>query len=106
MGESFSDIGPEERDKIEALLATESQVFSIYVTARRATGQQDSFGGYLGARRPDDKEDMKGNALVRTVRSVVWRYNDGEEWRIIPLVRWEVLDYTPFEVLDFPDEDR
>ena len=104
--DGWGDIGPESRDVIEQLLTTQSQVFSIYVTARRATGQQDDFGGYRGARRPDEQEDMRGNALVRTIHSVVWRFNDGEEWRIVPLVRWEVLDYTPFEVQDFPDEDR
>jgi len=102
----WGDIGPEERDQIKQLTTTESQVFSLYVTARRATGQRDSFGGYRGARRSDEQEDQLGNALVRTVRSVVWRYNDGEEWRLVPLVRWEVLDYTPFEVQDFPEEGR
>ena len=102
----WSDLGPEARDSVEQLSTTQSQVFSLYVTARRATGQQDAFGGYRGARRGDEQEDRLGNALVRTVRSVVWRYNDGEEWRIVPLVRWEVIDYTPFEVQDFPDEDR
>ena len=74
--------------------------------ARRSTGQQDDFGGVLGGARRGEKEDRLGNAITRTVRSVVWRYQDGEEWKIVPLVRWEVLDYTPFEVLDYPDPDR
>jgi hypothetical protein len=102
----WDDLGPEARDRVEWLSKTQSNVFSLYVTARRATGQQDAFGGYRGARRGDEQEDLLGNALVRTVRSVVWRHNDGDEWRIVPLVRWEVIDYTPFEVQDFPDENR
>jgi type II secretory pathway pseudopilin PulG len=102
----WDNLGPEERTALGQLIGTESQVFSIYITARRATGQTDSFGGYRGALRDDDKEDMKGNALVRTVRSVIWRYNDGEAWKLVPIVRWEVLDYTPFEVQDYPDGRR
>ena len=102
----WDNIGPEARTELAQLISTESHVFSIFITARRATGQADSFGGYRGAPRDDDKEDLKGNALVRTVRSVVWRYNDGEEWKLVPLVRWEVLDHTPFEVQDYPDGNR
>lgn len=102
----WEGLGPEERDRVKQLLSTESRVFSIYVTARRATGQGDDFGGWRGVPRPGEREDEVGNALVRTVRSVVWRYQDGDEWRIVPLVRWDELDYTPFEVLDYPDDWR
>lgn len=102
----WSDVGPETREELQQLIDTQSDVFSVYVTARRATGQQDAFGGYRGARRASEREDQQGNALVRTVRSVVWRYKDGDDWKIVPLIRWEVIDYTPFEVLDYPDPDR
>lgn len=102
----WSDVGPEQREELAQLLDTQSNVFTIYVTARRATGRQDSFGGYRGSQRMDQREDMQGDALVRTVRSVVWRFQDGDDWKIVPLIRWEVIDYTPFEVLDYPDPDR
>jgi type II secretory pathway pseudopilin PulG len=104
--DAWSSLGAEERLELSQFIGTQSQVFSIYVTARRSTGQQDDFGGVLGGARRGEPEDRLGNAITRTVRSVVWRYQDGEEWKLVPLVRWEVLDYTPFEVLDFPDPDR
>ena len=103
---AYKNLSAEDRLELSQFVTTQSQVFSIFVTARRATGGQDDFGGVLGGRRPGIKEDQLGNALTRTVRSVVWRYQDGDEWKIVPLVRWEVLDYTPFEVLDYPDPDR
>jgi hypothetical protein len=103
---TYSNLGAEDRLELSQLIGTQSHVFSIYVTARRSTGRQDDFGGVLGAPQRGVKEDQLGNAVTRTVRSVVWRYQDGDEWKIVPLVRWEVIDYTPFEVLDFPDPDR
>jgi hypothetical protein len=102
----WESLGPEERERVLALLSTESQVFSIYVTARRATGAGDQFGGYRGAPPPGEQEDLQGGALVRTVASVVWRRQVEGEWQIVPLVRWDVLDYTPFEVQDYPETWR
>jgi hypothetical protein len=102
----WESLGPEERERVQALLSTESQVFSIYVTARRATGAGDQFGGYRGAPAPGEQEDLQGGALVRTVASVVWRRQQEGEWQIVPLVRWDVLDYTPFEVQDYPETWR
>jgi hypothetical protein len=96
----------EHRAELRRLIGTQSQVFSIFVTARRATGRSDDFGGVRGVPLPGEQEDRLGNAITCTVRSVVWRYQDGSEWKILPLVRWEVIDYTPFEVLDYPDPDR
>lgn len=104
--DGYERLEQKTRDRMASLLTVQSQVFSIYVTARRKTGTEEDFGGVLGARRAEEREDVRGKGLVRTVRCVVWRYNDGEETRIIPIVRWEVLDYTPFEVQDFPDENR
>jgi len=104
--DGYENLEQKTRDRMASLLTVQSHVFSIYITARRKTGSQEDFGGVLGARREEDREDVRGKGLVRTVRCVVWRYTDGDETRIIPIVRWELLDYTPFEVLDFPDEDR
>ncbi|HVS19665.1 MAG TPA: hypothetical protein VMT18_13760 [Planctomycetota bacterium] len=104
--DGWGSLSAENRLELSQFVKTQSQVFSIYVTARRSTGQQDDFGGVLGGARPGQQEDQLGNALMRTVRSVVWRYQDGDAWKIVPLVRWEVIDYTPFEVLDYPDPNR
>ena len=96
---------PDVRTEAEALLMTESAVFSIYVTARHSTAQE---GGRMGAfeNRADKEEyERQGTDIVRTVRMVVWRDSSGEETVIIPLLRWEVLGYSPLEVLDYPDED-
>jgi type II secretory pathway component PulK len=93
--------------RLAQLLSVRSQVFSIYVTARRKTGvDNNEMGALLGTQREDPREDVRGKGLVRTVRCVVWRYVDGEDVRLVPIVRWEVLDYTPLEVLDYPDENR
>lgn len=104
--DGFDRIDEALQTKMQQLLSVRSQVFSIYVTARRKTGSDEDFGGILGAQRDDTREEVRGRGLVRTVRCVVWRYVDGEDVRIVPIVRWEVLDYTPLEVLDYPDENR
>jgi hypothetical protein len=104
--DGYERLGDEEKDQLSQLLSTQSHVFSIFVTARKKTGTEEDFGGVLGAERQHEREDLQRKGQVRTVRSVVWRYKNGDEVRIVPIVRWEVLDYTPFEVQDYPDEDR
>ena len=107
--DSWEQIDDEIKGLVESRLRTTSDVFSIYITARRATAQEDEFASNtLGTRRERREQEIEsGAALLRTVRAVVWRRTSGEgEVDIIPLVRWEVLDYVPFEVLDFPDDDR
>jgi type II secretory pathway component PulK len=102
----YERIDPIYRTEMGQLLTTQSQVFTVYVSARKRTGAQDSFGGARGAPRQGEREDQLGNAIVRTVRAVFWRRQGGTEVELIPIVRWEVIDYTPFEVQDFPDPDR
>jgi hypothetical protein len=104
--DDWESLEPIVQGELQALLKTQSQVFSIYVTARKPTGEEqiDSF-----SRREDiEREEENWQGLVRTVRCVVWRRTVGEgEVEIVPISRWEVLDYVPFEVLDFPeDRDR
>ena len=101
----YERIDPIHRAEMGQLLTTQSQVFTVYVSARKRTSAQDSFGGVRGAPRAGEKEDQLGNAIVRTVRAVFWR-RGGAEVEIIPILRWEVVDYTPFEVQDFPDSGR
>jgi hypothetical protein len=102
----FSDLDVELKRELEQRLTTESQVFTIFITARRRTGGEESLSGYLGGGQERKEEESRGDTLVRTVRSVVWRRAGEEGVSIVPIIRWDVLDYTPFEVLDYPDEER
>jgi type II secretory pathway component PulK len=88
------------------LLTTQSQVFSIFVTARIVGADDKSRSEIRGPPQPGEHEDELGNALTVTVRAVVWRVTGEDGTTIVPIVRWEVLDYSPLEVLDYPDEDR
>jgi type II secretory pathway pseudopilin PulG len=100
--DGWDGLEPIVQGELKALLKTQSQVFSIFVTARKPTGEEqiDTF-----SRQADvEREEANWQGLVRTVRAVVWRRVVGEgEVEIVPIVRWEVLDYVPFEVLDFPE---
>jgi len=103
--DGWVNLEPIQQGELRNLLKTQSSVFSIFVTARRPTGEERISPD---SRREDiEREEVEGQGLVRTVRAIVWRRSteDGEV-EIVPLVRWEVLDYVPWEVLDFPDEDR
>lgn len=100
--DGWETLEPIVQGELQGLLKTQSQVFSIFVTARKPTGdeQVDSFS------RSEDiqREEANWQGLVRTVRAVVWRRSAGEgEIQIVPIVRWEVLDYVPLEVLDVPE---
>jgi len=100
--DGWENLEPIVQGELTGLLKTQSQVFSIFITARKPTGDEqiDPFS------RQDDieREEANWNGLVRTVRIVVWRHTVGEgEVEILPIVRWEVLDYSPFEVRDFPE---
>lgn len=103
--DAWDGMATEIQDELSGMLKVESSVFSIFVTARRLTGQEN-----IDARgRPEEveRQEEESAGLVRTVRSVVWRRSsDNGEASIVPLVRWEVLNYVPKEVLDYPDERR
>jgi len=103
--DGWENLEPIVKGELKALLKTESQVFSIYITARKPTGEEQI---NPSAREEDiEREEENWSGLVRTVRAVVWRRSLGEgEVEIVPLVRWEVLDYAPYEVLDFPETRR
>lgn len=102
--EGWLDLEGAARRDINDMILTQSQVFSIYITAIRTTGAEE---GWVDADETlDEFENSQGNQLVRTVRAVYWRRQTGEEVVMTPVVRWEVLDYVPFEVLDFPEDDR
>ncbi len=101
--DGWVNLEPIVQGEVKGLLKTQSQVFSIYVTARRPTGQERVDPT---SRQSDiEREEGEWQGLVRTVRSVVWRrVHDEGSVEIVPLVRWEVLDYVPFEVLDDPEQ--
>jgi hypothetical protein len=102
--DGWEGLEPIVQGELTGLLKTQSQVFSIFITARKPTGEEriEPF-----SRREDiEREEADWQGLVRTVRAVVWRRQVGDgEFEIVPILRWEVLDYVPYEVLDFP-EDR
>ena len=102
--DGWLDLEGARRRDINDLILTQSQVFSIYITAIKQTGADQ---GWVDAEETvDEFENSMGNQLVRTIRAVYWRRNIEDEVQMVPVVRWEVLDYVPFEVLDYPDEDR
>lgn len=94
------------RDALSRLLSTQSNVFSVYVVARRSTSIDGELDVGLDPAESRRLEEQGGDSLVRVVRAVLWRRQTEEGVQIVPLVRWEVLDYLPIEVLDYPDEDR
>jgi hypothetical protein len=101
--DGWESLEPIVQGELTGLLKVRSQVFSIIITARKPTGDEeiDAF-----SRQEDiEREEAEWKGLVRTVRAVVWRHELGEgEVEIVPIVRWEVLDHVPFEVLDFPEQ--
>jgi len=104
--EGFKDLPAEQQTRLNQLLTTSSNVFSIYVVARKTTSAQGDMDATLTPAELRRKEESAGDALVRVVRSVVWRHTVDDAVVLTPIVRWEVLDYLPFEILDFPPEDR
>lgn len=103
--DGWGELDAEQQNRIRELLTTRSAVFSIFVTARKPTGDQGDVQGPLIPEEQRGQEEQ-GAQLTRTIRSVVWRREGDEGWEVVPIVRWEVLDYVPYEVLDYPDEER
>jgi len=102
---SWGDLDTEQQNKVQELLTTTSEVFTLYLTARRITSVDQGMGY---ASTPEEQarrdEDVRG-ALMRTVRIVVWRRAGEEGTEVVPIIPWEVLDYAPFEIMDYPEED-
>ncbi|MFT5287186.1 MAG: hypothetical protein ACI8TQ_003366 [Planctomycetota bacterium] len=103
--EGWDYLEPIVQAEVRDLTTVSSNVFSIYITARRSTADSDETDFFVDEEEIEEDE-QKGLDLLRTVRCVVWRRTQGDEAEIIPLLRWEVLDYVPFEVEDYPGEDR
>ena len=104
--DGFKDLPTEQQNQLNQILTTTSNVFSIYVVARRTTSLVGDMDTGLDPNETRKREETAGDTLVRVVRSVVWRRVVDDEVVLIPLVRWEILDYLPYEVLDYPPDDR
>ncbi len=103
--DTWNDLDPLVQADIEGMLTVQSQVFSIFLTAYKPTGEQE-YTSQLPTREETENEEAQGQGLLRTVRAVVWRRDLGDGTiEIVPIVRWEVLDYVPYEVLDFPPDE-
>jgi len=99
--DGWEEIEPILQGELKGILKTQSNVFSIFITARKPTGEEQI--GMDTAQDDIEREEANWQGLVRTVHAVVWRRDRGEgEVDIVPLVRWEVVDYVPFEVQDYP----
>ncbi|MBL8858580.1 MAG: hypothetical protein JNL28_08760 [Planctomycetes bacterium] len=104
--DGYGDLPTELQTKLTQLLTTQSEVFSVFVIARKTTSAEDEVGLALTPAELRKREETRGDALMRVVHAVYWRLKAGDETRITPILRWEVLDYLPYEVLDYPPEDR
>ena len=103
--DGWDNLEPIVQAEIEGLARVDSNVFSIYLTARRKTG---SGGGEFGWDAESiEEEERSGEGMMINVRCVVWRRSAGQEqgWQIVPLERWERIDYQPLEVRDYGDDE-
>lgn len=104
--DGYSDLSSEIQGKLNALLTTESEVFSVYVIARKTTSADSESNFTLTPAELRKREETRGDALLRVIHGVYWRHKQNDETKVTPVVRWEALDYLPYEVLDFPPDDR
>lgn len=104
--DGYQDLTGEIQTRLNQLLTTQSNVFSIFIIARRSTNAEGDTSDVPGNREEVRAREEAGDTLLRVVRSVVWRHKDGDDYVVTPIVRWEVLDYVPYEVVDYPDERR
>lgn len=101
----FEALEAEVKAEVLDRLQVNSDVFSVTITSRMATSQQDQGSAGFDTRREREEYERDGTHLVRTVRRIFWRVSSEEESSMIILVNWEVLDYSPLEVLDYPDAE-
>jgi hypothetical protein len=99
----YDMLTPESVERMKSLLRVDSDVFSIYVTARMVTLAERHQSQDFTSRQEKEEYERSGAHMMRTVRCVVWRRMGEEDVDIIPLLRWEVLDSPPLPILDYPD---
>jgi hypothetical protein len=102
---SWDNIEAEEQAPILERLVTTSNVFSIYVVARKPLANEENQILQFQSLREREEYERTGLHLVRVVRRVVWRRGGGDGGSsMTPLVPWEVLDHAPLQVLDYPED--
>ncbi len=99
----YDMIEPESAERLKGLLRTDSDVFSITITARHVTLAERHQVQEFSTREEQEAYERSGAHLTRTVRCVVWRRMGEDDVELIPLQRWEVLDQAPLPILDFPE---
>lgn len=104
--DGFTDLPAEQQTKLNQLLTTQSNVFSIYIVARKSTAIETGADLGLTPAEQRKREETTGDTIVRVVHAVYWRHKAGQDVTLTPVVRWEVLDYLPYEVLDYPPDER
>jgi hypothetical protein len=104
--DGWYQLTPEAQADVARMVGVTSDVYTIYVTARRATGRgtEMQFGSLT--REDQEKFEESGLNQTRTVRCTIWRRSGEEGVQIVPIERWELVDYRPYEILDFPDDER
>lgn len=103
--DGWADLEPTFQADVARHVGTTSDVFTIYVTARRSTSNRGDQNIALSREEQEELEEL-GSQLTRTVACTVWRRSSEDGTEVIPVRRWEVLDYWPYEILDFPGEER
>ncbi len=101
---SWDDMDSEAQAIVMSLLETKSDVFTIYITARRDMSGGLGMEEFEDARAKAKAEEEPSGALVRTVRCVVWRKDGADGAEIITIIPWEVVETVPHEIEDYPDE--
>lgn len=102
---AFKDLDAAEQAKIREKLTVNSEVFEIILAARISTAADSQERSEFESRREQEEYFRSGVHLVRVVRSVVWRRENGDEVDVAPLVPFEILEDPPLQVLDFPDDE-
>lgn len=100
---SWDNLDSESQSLILSMLETQSSVFTVYITARRDMSSNLA-SEFADPREKARMEEEPSGALVRTVRSVVWRRTGDDGIEIIPIIPWEVIGYVPQEVEDYPED--
>lgn len=101
---AWDDLGAEDQSRVLRLLETESSIFTIYITGRRDMSGGSNMQAFADPAERARLEEQHGGALVRTVRTVVWRREGDDGTEIVTILPWEVVETQPYEIQDFPEE--
>ncbi len=101
---AWDDLGVEDQSRVLRLLETESSIFTIYITGRRDMSSGSNMQAFADPAERARLEEQHGGALIRTVRTVVWRREGDDGTEIVTILPWEVVETQPYEIQDYPDE--